>query len=240
MYYLQSRYYDPNTCRFISPDTAAVLTATPMALTDKNLYAYCDNNPVMRVDGDGEFWGTAVAIGALVGFVVGVAGQFVSDLVTSSFSGELTFSNWQTYVGAAVGGAIGGAVLGGTGSVALSNAASGFFTTGIGLMLEKTTGASDKSWLEIGANAVVDSAISYGLGLLPGLNKITQGRNSMSAVYKSGLTKLRNDTASKMSMKVATKGIASVFVGSLAMDYYYGLKQFGYERIKRLVNNYAR
>ena len=240
LYYLQSRYYDSNTCRFISPDTTAVLTATTMALTDKNLYAYCDNNPVNRVDGDGEFWGSAVAIGALVGFVVGVAGQFVSDLVTSSFSGELTFSNWQTYVGAAVGGAIGGAVLGGTGSVALSNAASGFFTTGIGSILEKATGTSDKSWLEIGATAVVDGAISYGLGLLPGLDKITQGRNSMSAVYKSGLTKLRNDTVSKMSMKVATKGIASVFVGSLAMDYYYGLKQFGYERINTLINNYAR
>ena len=26
-----------------------------MAPTDKNLDAYCDNNPVMRVDEDGEF-----------------------------------------------------------------------------------------------------------------------------------------------------------------------------------------
>ncbi len=42
-YYLQTRYYDPEVGRFISPDTTDVLTATPGALTDKNLYAYCDN-----------------------------------------------------------------------------------------------------------------------------------------------------------------------------------------------------
>ena len=245
MYYLQSRYYDPNTCRFISPDTSAVLTATPMALTDKNLYAYCDNNPVMRVDEDGEFWGTAFVIGATVGLVVGVAGQVVSDLITSAINKKMAFSSWQTYVGAAVGGALGGAILGVTGNVAAANAASGFITTGVGLTLEKvfpgdSSEILEKSWIEVGTNAIIDGAISYGLGLLPGFNKITQGRNSMSAVYKSGLTKLRNNTVSKMSMKVATKGIASVFVGSLAMDCYYGLKQVGYERIKRLINEYAR
>ena len=55
-YYVSSRYYDPEIGRFISPDTTDVLTATPVALTDKNLYAYCDNNPVMRVDLGGRFW----------------------------------------------------------------------------------------------------------------------------------------------------------------------------------------
>ena len=58
LYYLQSRYYDPAVGRFINPDKCDVITATPTQLTDKNLYAYCDNNPVMRVDGDGEFWDT--------------------------------------------------------------------------------------------------------------------------------------------------------------------------------------
>lgn len=126
MYYLQSRYYDATICRFISPDTTAVLSVTPMALTDKNLYAYCDNNPVTRIDGGGEFWVTAVAIGTVVGFVVGIAGQIVSDLVTSKLTGETTLSNWQTYVGAGVGGAVSGAILGGTGNVAVANAMGGF------------------------------------------------------------------------------------------------------------------
>ena len=80
MYYLKSRYYDSNTCRFISPDNAAVLTATPMALTDKNLYAYCDNNPVMRVDEDGEFW--------LVNVGLGILAQYLGDVVGNIIDGK--------------------------------------------------------------------------------------------------------------------------------------------------------
>lgn len=37
-----------------------------MSLTDKNLYAYCDNNPVMRVDYGGEFWETAAVSAPLL------------------------------------------------------------------------------------------------------------------------------------------------------------------------------
>ena len=65
LYYLQSRYYDPVICRFISPDYPDVITATPTALTDKNLFAYCDNNPVMRGDHDGMFWGTVFDVFSL-------------------------------------------------------------------------------------------------------------------------------------------------------------------------------
>ena len=103
MYYLQSRYYDPNTCRFISPDSTAVLTATPMALTDKNLYAYCDNNPVMRVDGDGRFWETVFDVASLAFSVVdvianpsdvwawvGLAGDIVDLIPFVSGVGEAT------------------------------------------------------------------------------------------------------------------------------------------------------
>ena len=58
LYYLNSRYYDAYTGRFISADVSGVITATPNGLTDKNLYAYCDNNPVMRRDDGGQFWDT--------------------------------------------------------------------------------------------------------------------------------------------------------------------------------------
>ncbi len=53
MYYLQSRYYDPNTCRFISPDALSYLGANG-DLTSYNLYAYCSNNPVNFVDPSGH------------------------------------------------------------------------------------------------------------------------------------------------------------------------------------------
>ena len=73
MYYLQSRYYDAKICRFISPDHESIITATPMALTDKNLYAYCDNNPVIHVDTSGYAWETiwdAISLGFSVVEVV--------------------------------------------------------------------------------------------------------------------------------------------------------------------------
>lgn len=76
-YYLNSRYYDPVLGRFISPDSEAVITATPGALTDKNLYAYCDNNPITRADDGGEFWFNVV-IGAAIGFVGGLIDQAIS------------------------------------------------------------------------------------------------------------------------------------------------------------------
>ena len=49
LYYLGSRYYDSNTGRFISPDTHVSLTVTPTALTDKNLFAYCNNIPISLI-----------------------------------------------------------------------------------------------------------------------------------------------------------------------------------------------
>ena len=42
--------------RFINSDTSAVITASQLALTDKNLFAYCDSNPVVRIDVTGMFW----------------------------------------------------------------------------------------------------------------------------------------------------------------------------------------
>lgn len=66
LYYLGSRYYDPEVGRFISPDTTDVLTVEPDSLTNKNLYAYCDNNPLIRVDVEGDFWELAVAGGGMM------------------------------------------------------------------------------------------------------------------------------------------------------------------------------
>jgi RHS repeat-associated protein len=85
MYYLKSRYYDPETGRFISPDNVDVLLATPTALTDKNLYLYCDNNPVMRVDEDGEFWVELgiMAVGGVIGAITNTATSYFSQKIIS-------------------------------------------------------------------------------------------------------------------------------------------------------------
>ncbi len=85
------------------------------------------------------------------------------------------------------------------------------------MSLEKVTGVSDKSWEEIAINTVSDGCSSLLLGKLPGVENITTGRNNMSAVYRAGLTKLRNGTALHMSFKVIGKGTLSSFNGGLIM-----------------------
>ncbi|HBL83375.1 MAG TPA: hypothetical protein DDZ99_00465, partial [Clostridiales bacterium] len=52
-YYLNSRYYDPYTGRFINAD--ATLN-TSLGMTGMNMFAYCGNNPVNRIDSSGRYW----------------------------------------------------------------------------------------------------------------------------------------------------------------------------------------
>ena len=65
MYYLRSRYYDPGIRRFINADKSSLVIKSHMSLNDKNLYAYCDGNPVARRDCSGNFWETVIDIVSL-------------------------------------------------------------------------------------------------------------------------------------------------------------------------------
>ena len=49
-YYLQSRYYDPATRRFINAD---VYASTGQGFVGTNMFAYCNNNPAIFVDNGG-------------------------------------------------------------------------------------------------------------------------------------------------------------------------------------------
>ena len=50
-YYLQSRYYDPTICRFVNLDAS---TSTGNGVLGQNMYAFCLNNPIIYVDGNGR------------------------------------------------------------------------------------------------------------------------------------------------------------------------------------------
>ena len=98
LYYLKTRYYDPETGRFITIDDISYLA--PDTINGLNLYAYCGNNPVMRVDENGNVWwnpfswdwGTIGEI--IIGAVVSTLGSgFVFQVAVSTIS----------YVGMAIG-----------------------------------------------------------------------------------------------------------------------------------------
>ena len=58
LYYLQSRYYDPETMRFVNadaPESLSLLASTGNP-TATNLFSYCVNNPVIFFDPDGHIF----------------------------------------------------------------------------------------------------------------------------------------------------------------------------------------
>ena len=80
LYYLQSRYYNPEIGRFISADN---YPSTGQGLTGNNMFAYCGNNPVSREDESGEFWLTAVIISAVVAGAISAAADAAIQAATT-------------------------------------------------------------------------------------------------------------------------------------------------------------
>ena len=124
LYYLKSRYYDPQTGRFISMDDISYLD--PETIGGANLYAYCGNNPVMRIDTEGHDWdwgvfwrsfasGVFIVVGAVLCFIPGLqlagvgliltgAGGIIGGII-GEFSGAGFNEGW--HIGTIVGGVIG-------------------------------------------------------------------------------------------------------------------------------------
>ncbi len=72
LYYLQSRYYDPEVSRFINADAYA---STGQGIVGYNMFAYCNNNPICWKDPTGE-WTFNVSLSAsVVAFLFGVSGS---------------------------------------------------------------------------------------------------------------------------------------------------------------------
>ena len=102
LYYLQSRYYDPQTGRFINADDVSYLD--PETIHGLNLYAYCLNNPVMYSDPSGLFVLTTFGIGAIVALVSAsiIIGGGI-QLASNALAGETGSDLWRGVAGAALG-----------------------------------------------------------------------------------------------------------------------------------------
>ena len=132
MYYLQTRYYDSNIGRFLNADS---YVSTGQGMLGHNMYAYCDNNPVMYVDPTGEFPWLVVGIMVLttiIGGILGAQADTTSQVnnnptLTPTPENSITEPEKQesgnnvvanVMVGAAIGLAAGGAVVSTIGVVA--------------------------------------------------------------------------------------------------------------------------
>ena len=100
LYYLTSRYYDPEVGRFITPDSINCLD--PKSITGLNLYAYCVNDPMnykqrpVSSGGsitDSTFSGTlGVGFVPIVG-VTGVSSGIFNQTLKGSFRNGLLFGS---------------------------------------------------------------------------------------------------------------------------------------------------
>ncbi|MBQ9975237.1 MAG: RHS repeat-associated core domain-containing protein [Clostridia bacterium] len=79
LYYLQSRYYDPETCRFINPDDPEAIAYNNGDLIC-NLYTYCLNNPINNTDISGNLT-AQLAARIILGIMIGIIVQLVSDII---------------------------------------------------------------------------------------------------------------------------------------------------------------
>ncbi|MEZ3421936.1 MAG: hypothetical protein K1V95_08500, partial [Eubacterium sp.] len=107
LYYLNTRYYSPDMCRFINGDIQL-----NNDILGNNQFSYCGNSPVSRADSSGKGWW--IVAGAVIGGIVGGATKAVSNIMAGS--------KWYDGVaGAFLGGAVSGAILASTGNLKVAS-----------------------------------------------------------------------------------------------------------------------
>ena len=169
LYYLKSRYYSPELCRFITPDSVDYLNQD--FIVGINLYAYCGNDPVNYFDPSGhspEWWqwlisGFEVAVGVALCFIPGTQGAGVTLIGTgagSMINGYINQTNNGSFSAGWWGGQVSGLVS---------------YIPGIGIPLGAFVGSITTDCIDIGWDkidwdkALVTSFIAWGVSLFPAM-----------------------------------------------------------------------
>lgn len=188
LYYLNSRYYDSNTGRFINADG---YVSTGQGLIGYNMYAYCNNNPVNMADTTGElpFFLVTAAIGA-------VAGAILGGVVAAKSGGNV----WAGIgIGAAAGG-LAGAGLGAAAGVVLTGSAT-------------ASTAAVVSGAGMVATAVSTGGAGAGLALVA--DNISRAINNVGTVLYSGGEQARQ-AATTFANNTGGTTIDSTVIGRVA------------------------
>lgn len=210
LYYLLSRYYDPSIGQFISPDDYTYLDINKVS--GYHLYAYCNNNPVVKVDPDGHIAATTILllVGIGVGAAIGAASNTVNQYLSNGGWDNFSWASfgWNTIIGAA-NGALSMSPLGWIPMIAGSAALGA-----VGSIGDHIIARDDFSdW-----RTLVDISLSAGFGALSGIlggEGATYGvdlNSAASAVAKSSLA------YSKVVSKATQGGYATARGMSIALS----------------------
>ncbi len=203
LYYLRARYYDPETGKFISQDNVSYLD--PENLTGLNLYAYCNDNPVMHTDSSGN----SILVSLLIAVAIGAVTGFAFDVGKQLIKNDWNFSevDWGSATNSAiVGGALGfslamgviylGPVIAGT-AIAGGLTASGAFAISTAVSFGAgTLGYALEEWIDgrtpsvgkaiaNGAFVALEGMLNFGVGAIIGCfgNVGTKGKFLVSTEW---------------------------------------------------------
>ena len=177
LFYCNSRYYSPELCRFISPDSIEYLD--PQSINGTNLYCYCMNDPINYYDPSGHFGISTLIIGAIIGFAVGGATSAVSQGLTKGWD---NINGWQVLLDATTGGISG--ALGASGINQVVSMIAGGVLGAAGSMGGDLI-ASGGDWNQVNVGkAILMGAIGVGLGRWTGAG--TQNSKAMVNTINAG------------------------------------------------------
>ncbi len=184
MYYCQTRYFVPEWGRWLNADNVGFLQFDN--INGMNLFAYCNNNPVMYADPSGQIGLSFILFSMLIGGVIGGAVSYAEASKANLEGWDKVLATLGGFIfGAATSGAfaLGGAAV--TGLTVAGKTISGVTLFGIATFGTATAGAlnytlksiaydTPMSWegaLMSMSEGAFEGIISFGIGAFAGVKK---------------------------------------------------------------------
>ena len=227
LYYLQSRYYNPEMGRFINGDN---YPSTGQGLIGNNMFAYCGNNPVFREDDGGEVWNIVIgaAIGGITSFVSGVVAEALDP------EGDFSWKSWVRIGCSTILGTVEGAL------IAACPAAAMGISAGMSVADTVVCGLIDN---DSAGEIIVNSVVAGGFGAVTGAgggdfvygDELLNTAASIGKKIPKGVHPIIKKTATKATQKAYKKAIKQVTKSYLASQF----ESFAYGGMEKFTSVYA-